>query len=110
MRMVKRMPGQPLAVGPLDRTGAEPLYQQLYERLRTAIAAGNLAVGARLPSTRTLAAELGVTRGTVLNAMDQLLAEGYVMGARGSGTYVAGVPSQDHGELSGKAAVGSSSG
>jgi GntR family transcriptional regulator/MocR family aminotransferase len=106
--MVKRTPGWPLPVVPLDRAAADPLHRQLYERLRTAIAAGNLAVGARLPSTRTLAAELGVTRGTVLNAMDQLLAEGYVMGAPGSGTYVAGVPPRDDGESPGKRANGRS--
>jgi GntR family transcriptional regulator/MocR family aminotransferase len=100
---MKRTPGQPLPVVALDRAAADPLYQQLYERLRTAIVAGNLAVGARLPSTRTLAAELGVTRGIVLNAMDQLLAEGYVTGAPGSGTYVAGVPPQDDAESSDEA-------
>jgi GntR family transcriptional regulator/MocR family aminotransferase len=102
--MVKRAPGQPLAVAPLDRAAADPLHRQLYERLRAAITAGNLAVGARLPSTRALAVELGVTRGTVLNAMDQLLAEGYVTGAPGSGTYVAGVPPEEGGESSREAA------
>jgi GntR family transcriptional regulator/MocR family aminotransferase len=99
--MVRRTPGQPLPVVALDRAAADPLHQQLYERLRTAITAGNLAVGARLPSTRTLAAELGVTRGTVLNAMDRLLAEGYVTGAPGSGTYVADVSPQDDVKSSG---------
>jgi GntR family transcriptional regulator/MocR family aminotransferase len=57
--MVKRTAGQPLAVGPLDRAGAEPLNCQVYERLRAAIVTGKLAAGTRLPSTRALAAELG---------------------------------------------------
>jgi GntR family transcriptional regulator/MocR family aminotransferase len=106
--MVKRTPGQPLTVGPLDRTGSEPLHRQVYEQVRAAIVTGNLAAGTRLPSTRTLAAELGVTRGTVLNAMDRLLAEGYVMGTPGSGTYVEGVPFPDDIQSPGKMADGRS--
>jgi DNA-binding GntR family transcriptional regulator len=108
--MAKRLPVQPLEVAPLDRAGADPLHQQVYERLRTAIVAGGLPIGARLPSTRTLAADWGVTRGTVLTAVDRLLAEGYVTGAPGSGTYVAGVVSQDHAESAGKAVGGHSRG
>lgn len=65
------------------------LYQQLYQSLRRAILTGALAAGARLPSTRGLAHELGVSRNTVLLAYDQLLAEGYAVGHTGSGTYVA---------------------
>ena len=65
------------------------LYQQLYEALRSAILAGELAAGTRLSSTRTLARELGVSRNTVLLAYEQLLAEGYTVGHTGSGTYVA---------------------
>ncbi|HYE16030.1 MAG TPA: PLP-dependent aminotransferase family protein, partial [Pyrinomonadaceae bacterium] len=58
------------------------------ESLRRAILAGQLKPGARLPSTRDMAAELKVSRNTVLNAFEQLLAEGYVEGQTGSGTYV----------------------
>jgi GntR family transcriptional regulator/MocR family aminotransferase len=65
------------------------LYQQLYHALRRAILSGALAAGTRLPSTRTLARELGVSRNTVLLAYDQLLAEGYTVSHTGSGTYVA---------------------
>jgi GntR family transcriptional regulator / MocR family aminotransferase len=68
---------------------ARPLYQQLYEGVRSAILSGQLAGGTRLPSTRALAEELSVSRSTVINAFDQLLAEGYIYGVRGSGTYVA---------------------
>ena len=69
--------------------GAGPLFQQVYEALRGEILAGRLASGARLPSSRALASDLGVSRTTVMLAYDQLLAEGYVAGRVGSGTYVA---------------------
>ena len=71
----------------LDGPGA--LYQQLYHSLRGVILTGQLAPGARLPATRALARELGVSRNTVLLAYEQLLAEGYAVGQAGSGTYVA---------------------
>ena len=69
--------------------GSGALYQQLYHALRSAILAAHLAPGERLPATRTLARELGVSRNTVLLAYDHLLAEGYAVGQAGSGTYVA---------------------
>lgn len=71
----------------LDGSGA--LYQQLYQELRHRILHGDLTPGARLPSTRVLARELGVSRNTVLYAYHQLLAEGYAVGHTGSGTYIA---------------------
>ncbi len=73
----------------LSVTGNGPLQQQVYDGLRRSILEGRLAPGSRLPSTRTLARELGVSRNTVLLAYDQLLAEGYVVGRVGSGTFVA---------------------
>src|SRR5947209_8746955 len=73
---------------PLDPASATPLFRQLYEGLRRGILAGTLAPGVRLPATRSLAGELGVSRNTVLNAYEQLLAEGYLEGKVGSGTYV----------------------
>lgn len=69
--------------------GTGPLFQRLYEALRAEILEGRLARGAKLPSSRTLATELNVSRTTVMLAFDQLLAEGYVTGRVGSGTYVA---------------------
>ena len=72
----------------LDARAPAPLYRQLYEALRGAILAGRLKPGARLPSTRELAADLRVSRNTVMNAFEQLLAEGYVEGQTGSGTFV----------------------
>ena len=69
--------------------GNGTLQQQVYEGLRRAILECRLGPRARLPSTRSLARELGVSRNTVLAAYEQLLAEGYVVGRVGSGTYVA---------------------
>ncbi|ABG03115.1 transcriptional regulator, GntR family [Rubrobacter xylanophilus DSM 9941] len=73
----------------VDRSSAVPLHRQLYEGLRGAILGGRLSPGARLPSTRELAAGLGVSRNTATSAYVQLLAEGYLEGRVGSGTYVA---------------------
>ncbi|HEY2772598.1 MAG TPA: PLP-dependent aminotransferase family protein [Candidatus Binatia bacterium] len=71
--------------------GEGPLHRQLYRSLRAAILDGRLGPGHRLPSTRSLAKELGLSRNTVLQAIDQLIAEGYASGRVGSGTYVAAV-------------------
>jgi GntR family transcriptional regulator/MocR family aminotransferase len=73
---------------PLDPAAALPLFRQLYEGVRRRILDGTLAPGVRLPATRRLAGELGVARNTVLSAYEQLLAEGYLEGKVGSGTYV----------------------
>jgi GntR family transcriptional regulator / MocR family aminotransferase len=71
----------------LDDSG--PLHRQLYGRLRSEILSGRLQPRSRLPSTRDLAAEAGVSRTTAVLAYDQLLGEGYATARRGSGTYVA---------------------
>ncbi|HXE43700.1 MAG TPA: PLP-dependent aminotransferase family protein [Conexibacter sp.] len=68
---------------------SEPLHAQLERQLREAIRAGRLAAGERVPATRTLAAELGVSRGVVVEAYAQLAAEGYLVTRRGAGTVVA---------------------
>src|SRR6202023_691257 len=73
----------------LDRGAAMPLSRQLAAALRTAIAEGRLGAGARLPSTRALAAELGLARSTVVGVFEQLVAEGYIVGKPGSGYCVA---------------------
>jgi GntR family transcriptional regulator / MocR family aminotransferase len=73
----------------LDPTVSTPLYKQLYEELRSAILRGQLQAGARLPSTRAFALELGISRATVQLTFAQLSAEGYLQGRAGSGTYVA---------------------
>jgi GntR family transcriptional regulator/MocR family aminotransferase len=73
----------------VDRGVEKPLYRQLYEGYRDAIAERRLRAGQRLPSTRSLAAELRISRIPVLNAFEQLLAEGYFESRVGSGTFVA---------------------
>lgn len=73
---------------PLSKSGG-PLFRQVYLGLRQAILSGTFQANGRLPSTRDLADQLGVSRTVVLVAYDQLLAEGFVTGRSGSGTYVA---------------------
>jgi GntR family transcriptional regulator / MocR family aminotransferase len=73
---------------PLSRKG-EPLFRQVYRGLRQAILAGTFRAGDRLPSTREMAEELGISRTVVLLVYDQLVAEGFSAGRGGSGTYVA---------------------
>jgi GntR family transcriptional regulator/MocR family aminotransferase len=82
---------QDLALAP--RRGDQELWRWLYEQLRAAIVEGRLRPGARLPSTRNLGTQYGVSRGTVTMAFDQLMAEGFTRAEVGSGTYVAsGIP------------------
>ncbi|MVW70033.1 PLP-dependent aminotransferase family protein [Bordetella sp. 15P40C-2] len=71
-----------------DLDAAQPRNRQLYACLRAAILDGSLTPMSRLPSSRDLAQELGVSRNTVIHAYDQLLAEGYVHSRVGSGTFV----------------------
>jgi GntR family transcriptional regulator / MocR family aminotransferase len=66
-----------------------PLHRQLYLAVKTAILNGRLRSGVRLPSSRMIAEDLRLSRTTVLNALDQLSAEGYLEGKIGSGTRVA---------------------
>ncbi|TWP45626.1 PLP-dependent aminotransferase family protein [Lentzea tibetensis] len=83
--------GGPDLLVTLDR-GAGPLGIQIQDQLRAAIRDQRLGAGERLPSTRRLAERLGVSRGTVVDVYEQLLAEGYVESAVGSGTRVATLP------------------
>ena len=72
----------------LDPNLATPLFRQIYNGLRALILAGQLTSGTRLPSTRALAATLGVARITVVNAYEELEIEGYLEATVGAGTYV----------------------
>ncbi|HEX9982738.1 MAG TPA: PLP-dependent aminotransferase family protein [Thermoanaerobaculia bacterium] len=72
-----------------DRRSSVPFYRQIYDAVRASIVAGRLRAGERLPSTRALATELGISRLPVVVAFEQLLHEGYLEGRTGSGTYVA---------------------
>jgi GntR family transcriptional regulator/MocR family aminotransferase len=76
----------------LDRAGAIPLSVQLADALRAAAGSGSLRVGERVPATRALAVELGVSRTVTAAAYDQLVAEGWLGPRRGSGTYVLAAP------------------
>lgn len=75
-------------VVPIDRDSPVPLTRQIYEFWRTAIVSGRFPGGERVPSTRDAAAALGLSRGTVAEAYEQLMSEGYFQAVRGSGTYV----------------------
>jgi GntR family transcriptional regulator / MocR family aminotransferase len=86
--MPRRPVTLPLVLPPRDdRT---PAYQWLYGAIRGEIAAGQLGAGLRLPATRDLARQYGLSRGTVVAAFEMLQAEGYVQGRIGSGTRVTG--------------------
>ena len=78
-----------LAALTLNRGGDRPLHAQIVEHLRRLILSGAAAGGARLPSSRALAAELSVSRITVTQAYDQLSVEGYLEGRPGAGMFVA---------------------
>ncbi|MFJ3226323.1 PLP-dependent aminotransferase family protein [Streptomyces sp. NPDC086783] len=76
----------------LEPDAAEGRRAGLERALRDAVREGRLAPGTRLPATRRLAAELGMSRGTAKAAYDQLVAEGYLRARQGSGTEVAALP------------------
>lgn len=85
--IMKRAAGGIAPVVALDRR--TPLHRQLYIGYRDAILDGRLTAGQRLPSTRSLAAELGISRMPVVLAFEQLLAEGYIASRVGAGSFVA---------------------
>jgi len=72
---------------PLSRDG-EPLFRQVYRGIRQAILSATISPGERLPSTRDLSEQLRISRTVVLLAYEHLLAEGFISGRGGSGTYV----------------------
>jgi len=74
-----------------EREPDTPAYHWLYSALRAGVLEGRLRPGARLPSTRDLARQYGLARGTVVNAFELLMSEGYISGSVGSGTYVSKV-------------------
>jgi GntR family transcriptional regulator/MocR family aminotransferase len=73
----------------LDEESGAPLYRQIYEAIRGAILTGEFAPRNHVPASRFLARQLGVSRTTVVNTYDQLIAEGYLESRKGSGTFVA---------------------
>lgn len=88
---------KPVGLGPnlllgLDRHSAVALHEQLEATLRDHIRTGRLTPGSRVPSSRVLAGELGLSRGVVLEAYSQLVAEGYLIASQGAPTRVAETP------------------
>lgn len=79
----------------LDATRKTPVYRQLYEQLRLAIMDGRTRPGSRLPASRTLAAELGLSRNTIVTAYNLLADEGYISLHVGAGAYVRDVLPED---------------
>ena len=81
---------KPARISPvrIDRRSPVAIHQQLYDRIRIAIDEGRMTPGERLPSTRSLAVQLGVARGTVDVAYARLAGEGYIMGRGQGGTIV----------------------
>ena len=86
--MPRRLKNAQLHTISLDSNSNVPLHQQLFLALRQAILEGRLRPDTRLPSSRSLASDLGVSRNTVLSAYDQLMAEGYLVSRVGAGSYV----------------------
>ena len=76
----------------LELDGSGPLHGQLTRALKGAMFSGSMHTGTRLPPSRLLARELGVSRNTVLAAYEQLRAEGFLDGRVGSGSFVAPLP------------------
>src|SRR6187200_1910049 len=74
----------------LDRTATEPLHKQLYRQIRDELKSGRFSdSSSRLPSSRALATDRGISRTTVRLALSKLHAEGYLRSKPGSGTFVA---------------------
>lgn len=86
-----KSPGGALLHGfSIVRDSPVPIYRQLDASLRRLILDGTLTPGQKLPSTRDLAQELGVSRITVKSVYEQLVAEGYALAKTGAGTFVSG--------------------
>lgn len=81
------MPHPPFIM--LDENSRAPLYRRIYESIRGSILSGEFLSGKQLPASRLLATQLAVSRMTVINAYEQLLAEGYLESRSGAGTFVA---------------------
>lgn len=72
----------------LERDGGKPLSRQVYEAFSALILQGDLRAGTKLPASRVLARDMGLSRNTIIAAYEQLNAEGYVITITGSGTFV----------------------
>ncbi len=93
---MKRQDGALLSSIEIDRTGKRAIGVQLYMVLREIILSGGLRAGERIPASRTLAREVGVSRTTVIDAVDKLVAEGMLVSRVGAGTFVSDILEQQH--------------
>lgn len=84
----KRIAGAFSPVLTIDRSASKPLHRQIFDGYRTAILQSEVRAGQQVPSTRSLALELGISRIPVLEAYSQLLAEGYFEARTGAGTFI----------------------
>jgi len=82
----------PLDLLAVDPGSGQPAYKQLCDAIRAAILERKLRAGLRLPASRLLAKDLGISRNTVISAYETLLSEGYLETRQGSGTFVANLP------------------
>jgi len=88
-------------------SGSGPLYQQVYRAIREGVLSGRLRAGDRLPVTRMLARDLGISRNVVLISYEQLIAEGYAEARVGAGTFVAATLPDSMLRVSGRSPKGS---
>ncbi|OSQ04078.1 GntR family transcriptional regulator, partial [Corynebacterium diphtheriae] len=72
----------------LNRASTDPIPTQIADHIRTLVGRGLLKPGDHVPSTRALSTQLGISRGSAVTAYEQLLAEGFLIAARGSGTCI----------------------
>jgi GntR family transcriptional regulator/MocR family aminotransferase len=94
------MAKNPISISPLlfvllDSKSLDPLQLQIYYQIKDAVLAGRLKPGTRLPATRALATQLGVSRNTVLAAFELLRSEDYIESSQGSGTQITNRLSED---------------
>ena len=92
---MRKTGGALLSMLNLDRQSGTPLTRQLENKIRKAVLDGSLPQTTRMPSTRQLSEDLGVSRLTIKNAFEQLTTEGFLEARHGSGTYVAKLSSAD---------------
>ncbi len=90
--MPKLIEELPLVNLKINYSSDVPLYKQLYDTFRQSILEGKFLPGQKLPGTRSIAAELNISRNTVTLAFEQLLIEGYIKGKIGAGTFVNEIP------------------
>ena len=86
--MKKKPYGAAVPMIAVDRDSEKPLHRQVYDSFRAMILERRLQPGQRVPSSRALAGDLGISRIPVLGAYSQLLAEGYLESRSGAGTFV----------------------